>query len=116
MIPLLLDLELSPEIKAQALVSAIGWVDLERSLTITLAPSSLAAGTICLVLSADMADEAIGELVDEQNDRVALVTNIRGVAIGLDRLLSQSLDRFVESVAPEPLPPALPPLPVVCTR
>ena len=114
MIPLFLDLELSESIKAQALVTAIGWVDLEKSLTISLAPSSLAAGSLSLIMREDMPDDYMGELINSDNDRVALVTGIRG-ADQVDKLLHQSLDRFVLSdpIVPS-IPPNYPPIPAYC--
>jgi hypothetical protein len=113
MIPLFLDLELSESIKAQALVTAIGWVDLEKSLTISLAPSSLATGSLSLIMREDMGDY-MGELINGDNDRVALVTGIRGVPQP-DKLLHQSLDRFVLSdpIVPS-IPPNYPPIPAYC--
>lgn len=117
MIPILLDLELSKDsgnIKAQALVSAIGWVDLEKSLTIALSPSSIAPGSLYLIMREDMPDDCMGELVDSGNDRIALVTGIRR-ADQVDKLLHQSLDRFILSdpIAPV-MPPNIPNIPAYC--
>ena len=115
MIPLLLEIEFPDRIKANAFVVAIGWLDLEKSLTITLTGSSLSPGPLSLIIRADGEGDYLGELVDGNNDRVAVVTNIIGVPQP-DKLLSQAIDRFCESEAIAPAAPSIPPIPAYASR
>lgn len=113
MVPLFLDIEIGPTDRAQILVSAIGWLAREKSLTISLSAPNLSAAPISLLIRDDMTEGSMGELIDHQNDRIAIVTGIRGVG-QVDRLLHQSLDLFIQSAPIEPEPPSLPIVPTYC--